>query len=189
MLRYHGVNPVVDLVLVRSHPQDGLQVLLIQRSHTSEAEPSKWALPGGFVNTTASVDESFDSGDTEPPLSAALRECEEETGLDVKTMHPYVKHVGVYTGPGRDPREDSERFTQSHAFLLSLDGLMPHTKSDKIAGCDDAIDAKWIGWRELRSVPLAFDHSHILCDAERFLVKDFWVLSSISKPPRHVKKP
>ena len=128
-----GVNPVVDLILVRTHPELGLQALLIQRSITSDAEPGKLAFPGGFRDTDAVKGFRFDSGAfQEASLSAALRECEEETGIKSLHLSSYVREIGVYTGPGRDPRETETQYSQSHAYFLSLDGIMPLTQSEKI---------------------------------------------------------
>lgn len=173
-LLYPGVNPVVDLVVVRSHPREGLQALLIQRAEHSDAEAGKWALPGGFQNTDAAKNTPWDSGVAqEDPADAAVRECTEETGLPTERLRSCIKLIGVYCGPGRDPRETEERFTQSHAFFVSLDGLVTLAKSDGVFGLDDASQAKWIKWRDLRSLDLAFDHSTILNDAERFIA-DEW---------------
>jgi ADP-ribose pyrophosphatase YjhB (NUDIX family) len=169
-LWFNGINPVVDLVVVRTHPEQGLQVLLIQRSDTSDAEPSKWAFPGGFVDSGAKKNDTWASGPTpETALNAAIRECAEETGLDVSLLAPHLKLVGVYRGPGRDPRETNERFTESHAFFLSLDGLMSISKSDGVVGLDDAQNATWQRWATLDTIPLAFDHATICEDVSRFL--------------------
>jgi 8-oxo-dGTP diphosphatase len=181
-LWYEGVNPVVDLVVVRTHPEHGLQALLIQRGKDVDAEAGKWALPGGFQNTDAKKDTHWASGVfQEQPNVAALRECNEETGLAVDQLIPHLKQVGIYRGPGRDPRETDSRFTESHAFFLSLDGLLPLSKSDAVFGLDDAAEARWINWRELRTIPLAFDHDTILTDTERFL-SETWRNNQPSKP-------
>ena len=49
------------------------KVLLVQRKY--EPQIGRWTLPSGFV----------DAG--EDPIIAAVRECKEETGLDIKDLH------------------------------------------------------------------------------------------------------
>jgi ADP-ribose pyrophosphatase YjhB (NUDIX family) len=182
-LWFKGINPVVDLVVVRTHPENGLQVLLAQRGPNDLAEASKWALPGGFQDTNAKKDQAWADGTIkEIPLDAALRECEEETLLKVDQLKSHVKAVGVYTGPGRDPRETEERFTQSHAFFLSLDGLVPLNKSEAVFGADGMSSAKWVAWRELSQMSLAFDHANILADAEKHLSVSWQSLPKKPKP-------
>ena len=77
-----------------------------------------WALPGGFLQSTESVEE------------CARRELEEETGLRARALLP----VGVYSAPGRDPRG----WIVSSAFLLAV----PKNANSLRAG-DDAKDARW----------------------------------------------
>lgn len=62
------------------------KVLLIQRGD----EPYKgcWAFPGGFMN----MDETTEQ--------CAIRELEEETGLEVNEVH----QIGAYSKVDRDPR-------------------------------------------------------------------------------------
>ena len=62
------------------------QVLLIERG----ADPYKgcWAFPGGFMN----MDETTEQ--------CAIRELEEETGLQVTNLH----QIGAYSKVDRDPR-------------------------------------------------------------------------------------
>jgi ADP-ribose pyrophosphatase YjhB (NUDIX family) len=180
-LWYSGANPVVDLLIVRTHPEDGLQVLLIQRSKDAEAEASKWALPGGFVNTNAEKFSSWSSGSIkEIPVDAAVRECAEETGLNVSLLKQYIKPVGVYSGGGRDPRDSDIDYTESHAFFLSLDGLMSISNSNKVAGFDDAQNAAWKKWSNLGKLEVAFDHLKICQDASRF-VDASWPNFNINK--------
>lgn len=173
-LLYNGVNPVVDLVVVRTkmNPYPKINVLLIKRSCNSDAEPGKWALPGGFQNTNAPIGRQWNDGSyQEEPNTAALRECKEETGLDINALENKLKLINVYDKIGRDPRDSQERFTRSHAFFISLDGFIPISKSDGISGLDDAIESSWVCWGDLGSIDLAFNHAQILKDAEKFLSK------------------
>ncbi len=125
-----------DAVVVR-RSASGRDVLLIRRGR--EPFAGAWALPGGFI-------EPF-----ERPEDAARRELAEETGLALS--EPFAL-VGVYGGPGRDPRG----WTVSAAYVVAIDGDAP-----AVLGGDDAEEARWFPARELPQ--LAFDHDEIVADA------------------------
>jgi 8-oxo-dGTP diphosphatase len=75
-------------VAVFCHVEGVPHVVLIRRGN--EPFRGAWALPGGFVE----VDEDLPS--------AAIRELEEETGIELDpTM---LTQVGAYGSPDRDPR-------------------------------------------------------------------------------------
>ena len=163
-----GPNPTVDLVLVYNN-----KILLIKRG-SSSSEANKWAIPGGFIDTSAKKGEPFRM-DKELPKQAALRELEEETGLDLSfasDIGSRMREVGVYEGDQRDPRDNEKAWSRSHVFGLVLtdrDGI----DADSARGSDDASEAKWFDISKLPS-PLAFDHGKIIQNA---LVK-------LSKPNR-----
>ncbi len=113
------------------HP-DG--VVLIRRGHPPFQ--GSFALPGGFVD------------DDETTEQAARREVKEETGLDVRL----VGLIGVYSGPGRDPRGST----------LSVVYRGQITAGHLRAG-DDASEAAVFPCEALPE--LAFDHGQILYDA------------------------
>jgi len=100
----------------------------------------QWALPGGFVEPTETVE------------VAVVRELFEETGL----RGTPAGLVGVYSGPDRDPR----RPTATVAFWIRGRPGRPR------AG-DDAAGAAWVPVERAR--PLAFDHERIVRDARRQL--------------------
>jgi 8-oxo-dGTP diphosphatase len=110
-------------------------ILLIRRKH--EPYRGSYALPGGFVEVGETVE------------NASRRELKEETGLDVGAL----RLIGVYSGPGRDPRGH----TCSIAYLAGVD------RADVHAG-DDAAAAEWVA--DWRSQTMAFDHAQIIADAE-----------------------
>lgn len=117
-----------------------LNVLLIERG----IEPYKgcWAFPGGFMNINESCE------------SCALRELQEETGLKGAS----IRQLGVFSDPGRDPRE--RVITVAYYALVRL---------SEVRGGDDAAQARW--W-PLDEVPaLAFDHDKILRQAIALLRK------------------
>lgn len=114
------------------------RVLLVRRGRPPFL--GRWALPGGFVEPTETVE------------AAVARELHEETGLRGKP----VAIVGVYSGPDRDPRKP----TATVAYLILGRPGLPRPG-------DDAAGAAWVPLREAR--PLAFDHGRILGDARRLL--------------------
>ncbi len=120
---------MVDVV-VRS--QDG-DVLLIRRN--KDPYEGLWALPGGFVQVGEKLED------------AAARIAEEEAGLDVE----YVRLVGVYSDPDRDPRGHNI----SCAFLAAGWSGEPSPGSD----------AAEISFVDPSEVDLGFDHEKIISDA------------------------
>ena len=111
------------------------QVLLIERG----ADPYKgcWAFPGGFMN----MDETTEQ--------CAIRELEEETGLQVAELH----QIGAFSKVDRDPRGR----TITVAYLAIVDAPIA------VTGQDDAAKAQWFSINALP--PLAFDHEDIMRDA------------------------
>jgi 8-oxo-dGTP diphosphatase len=107
-------------------------VVLVERKN----EPAGWALPGGFVDVGETVEE------------AALRECFEETGLNVEL----VRQFHVYSDPKRDP---TRGHTASVVFVARGWG-QPKAASD----------AKSVGLYYDMNLPaeIAFDHRQILRD-------------------------
>lgn len=153
---YKGMNPTVDNVILKK-TTDSYDVLLIRRK--GEVEHGKLALPGGFIDTTSKKGEEWKPG-RETPKQAAIRELEEETGLDINSLTNMIEEVGVYEGNNRDPRDTEDSWSRSYAFVLLLPDDFP---TDKIVAKDDASDA---GWFDVKTLPkLAFDHSKILSDA------------------------
>ena len=108
-------------------------VVLVRRG--SEPYEGQWALPGGFVEVGETV------------RQAAVREAEEETGLDVEIS----RLVGVYSEPDRDPRGHNV----SVAFLASV-------LSGSMQAASDAAEVEVL---DPSSVELAFDHARIISDA------------------------
>lgn len=121
----------VDVVIF-SLRRSALHVLLIRRA----APPfkGKWAIPGGFVEPTESLEE------------AARRELLEETDLN----DVYVEQLYTFGDPKRDPR--------GRVVTVAYFALVPE---DVLASAgDDAAEADWYPIDRLPE--LAFDHADIV---------------------------
>jgi 8-oxo-dGTP diphosphatase len=134
MTTYRNPAPTVDIIIELVDQADR-PIILIERLN----EPYGWALPGGFI----------DYGEAAP--AAAKREALEEIGLQVEL----VDLLGVYSDPGRDPRQHT----------LSLTYIATATGTPK-AG-DDAKTFKLFKPWELPE-NLCFDHGQILKDYLRY---------------------
>jgi 8-oxo-dGTP diphosphatase len=110
-------------------------------------EPFKdsWAFPGGFMN----MDETTEQ--------CAIRELEEETGLQITELH----QIGAYSKVDRDPRGR----TITVAYLAIIDEPIA------VTGLDDAAKAQWFPVDLLP--PLAFDHDEIMKDAINYFKINF----------------
>ena len=128
----------VDVVIVTREARP--HVLLIRRKHAPFA--GCWALPGGFVDMDAALDD------------AARRELAEETGVQVKDLI----QLHTFGAPKRDPR--GRTISVVYLALVEADKLTPRAADDAAA----------VGWFALVRPPkLAFDHKDILACARRFL--------------------
>ncbi|MFE7429787.1 NUDIX domain-containing protein [Streptomyces sp. NPDC057545] len=132
---FETIRYTADVIAMKP---DG-SVLLIERGW--DPYEGHWALPGGHV----------DPGETS--RAAAARELREETGVRVDPAH--LRQVGVWDGPGRDPR--GRYVTVAYLALVQAD-------TEAVAG-DDARAARW--WSNASLPPLAFDHADILAAATR----------------------
>jgi len=122
----------VDIVVFALDEND-LQVMLIERDLDPFA--GQWALPGGFVHETETLD------------SAARRELEEETGL----KEIFLEQLYTFGAMDRDPRE--RVVTVAYFALVNLEG-------HDVRASTDARNAAWFSVDELPS--LAFDHDTIM---------------------------
>lgn len=133
---YKYPRPAVtaDCVVITKEAEP--KVLLIQRG----IDPYKgcWAFPGGFMNMDETTEE------------CAIRELEEETGLNVTEVH----QIGAYSKVDRDPRGR----TITVAYLVIIDEPVA------VCGQDDAAKAAWFPLLDLPH--LAFDHYDIMQDAK-----------------------
>jgi 8-oxo-dGTP diphosphatase len=139
---YAPVSYTVDMIVLTIH-NGRLSLPLIKRgNHPFKGE---WALPGGFVGEDESADE------------AAVRELEEETGLNVSTV--FMEQLATYSAPKRDPR--------MRVISTAYVAFIPNLPAP--AAGDDAADAHLFAVEDILSddenISLAFDHLTILKDA------------------------
>lgn len=136
---YARPSVTVDCVIF-GLDDDGLKILLIQR----DGEPFEgcWALPGGFVEMSESLDD------------AALRELQEETGVS----EVFLEQLYTFGEVDRDPR--TRVITVAYYALVNL-------KDHKVEAATDARAAAWFELDDLP--PLAFDHNQILQVAQERL--------------------
>ena len=86
-------------IMTRNDEED--RILMIKRGNHPFL--GRWALPGGFSQEGESIEET------------AARELAEETGVNIDLDE--LKLIGVYSKPGRDPRD----WTVSAAYLAVVD--------------------------------------------------------------------
>lgn len=129
----------VDAVVTHSG-----KVLLVKRGDN----PGKglWALPGGFLNPN------------ERMLDGALRELKEETKIKVseRTLRDKVGKHEVFDHPNRSTRGR----TITNAY--HIDFGYPAEEPPKVKGSDDAVEAKWVLYGDIRQEDLFEDHWHII---------------------------
>lgn len=129
-MSYRNPAPTVDIIIELSD-RPHRPIVLIERLNP----PYGWAIPGGFVDYGESVE------------TAAQREAQEETGLQVELVEQFY----VYSDPTRDPRQH----TMSVVFIAIAIGA-PQAGDD----------AKHLAIFEPWQIPanLCFDHDRILRD-------------------------
>jgi 8-oxo-dGTP diphosphatase len=129
-MTYRNPTPTVDII-IELIDRPNRPIILIERLNP----PHGWALPGGFVDYGESLE------------TAAVREAQEEIGLDVRLLEQFH----VYSAPDRDPRQH----TISIVFIATATGL-PIAQDD----------AKSVGVFAPWEIPpaLCFDHGQIVQD-------------------------
>lgn len=128
------IKVAVDAIVFGYSKQDGVSVLLIERKY--EPYKKSWAIPGGFVLDTESLEE------------AVKRELLEETGINVN----YLEQLYTFGEPKRDPRQ--------RVISIAYFGLVKTAQYQELKASTDAENAKWFNIKKLPA--LAFDHKQIL---------------------------
>lgn len=131
---WRNPSPTVDVII----HEPGRGIVIIKRLNV----PHGYALPGGFI----------DEG--EQAEAAAIREMEEETGLEVEL----TGLLGVYSRPDRDPRQH----TLSSVYIGKA------RDPDRLKAGDDAKEAAFYDLDNLPE-PIVFDHSQIIKDFSEYL--------------------
>jgi len=127
-----NIKVAVDAV-VFGYSENKLKILLIQQKFGTKT--NKWALPGGFVKDTETLEE------------AVVRELHEETGVNAN----YLEQLYTFGALNRDER--------ARVIAISYIALI-NPKNYSIQADTDAEDVKWF---DINSIPkLAFDHSKII---------------------------
>ena len=135
-----GFTPAAELrpavtvdVVIFSLSEGQLRVLLVQRK--SPPFVGDWAIPGGFVRLTESLED------------AANRKLSEETGLtDV-----YTEQLFTFGDVNRDPR--------TRVMTVAYFALVPHSAIELHPGTHESATA----WFVVNKLPkLAFDHDEIV---------------------------
>ncbi len=125
-----NIKIAVDAV-VFGYSDNKLNVLLIQQKYGL----GNWALPGGFVKDTETLDE------------AVIRELKEETGVKAN----YLEQLYTFGAIERDQR--------TRVVAVSYIALL-NPKNYILKADTDAKDAKWFDVKDIPS--LAFDHNQII---------------------------
>lgn len=129
---YPRPSVTVDLVIFTIADND-LKVLLIRRG--GEPFKGRWALPGGFVEISESLEK------------AAARELKEEAGV----TNVYLEQLFTFGEPKRDPR--------GRVISVSYFALVDAGRQ-RLQAASDATEAEW---HSVFAPPkLAFDHKKIL---------------------------
>ena len=134
--KYDRPSVTVDVVIF-TLIDGSLHVLLVQRRNWPYE--GHWAIPGGFVEMSESLDE------------AARRELEEETGL----QDVYLEQLYTFGTPGRDPR--TRVISIAYIALIRADAQPLRVSEESTA----------VHWFPVNALPgtLAFDHDDILAAA------------------------
>jgi len=132
--KYDRPSVTVDIILF-TIKDDDLKVLLVKRGHWPEE--GKWAIPGGFIKLSESLEET------------ARRELKEETGL----QNVYMEQLYTFGKPKRDPRT---RVLTVVYFALVDEVQFKDKKPQK----REILDSKLFSMTDLPE--LAFDHKKIL---------------------------
>ncbi len=111
------------------------KILLIKRKH--KPFKGRFALPGGFVEYGETVEQ------------AAVRECREETGIEVELEGL----LGVYSAPDRDPR--------GHVISVVF---FANAKKGKPVPSNETEEVGYRNLKEIENLELAFDHETIIED-------------------------
>lgn len=113
------------------------KVLIIQRSSDEHMLPNKWEFPSGKKEPMEKVED------------AAVRECKEETNLDVEVVKP----IGVFNFGWE--RENEIRDATEIVFLVKIKG------SANVKLSDEHQNFAWIGIGEINKYDMSDETKNI----------------------------
>jgi bifunctional NMN adenylyltransferase/nudix hydrolase len=123
--------------------QSGSVLLVRRKNHPFKGY---WALPGGYLEQDKTLVDNM------------IKELREETRLKIppKIIKGSIKNTMVVDTIDRDPRGR----ILTHAYYIDLG--YPEEALPKVAGGDDAVEARWFLFSDVKQDQMAFDHWHIL---------------------------
>ena len=128
----HEVTPDVVIFTIKD---DKLKVLLVKRAN--EPFKGKWALPGGYIRISETIDE------------AALRILKEKTNV----QNIYLEQLYTFGDPLRHPA--ARVITCAYFALIRSD--------DIVLSFEENTEITEVKWHPVNSLPaLAFDHKEII---------------------------
>jgi len=136
----YGINFITGDSLVVCH---GHLLLIKRRDFPGKGQ---WALPGGFKHPG------------EYSRDCIIRELREETEIDVppRVLEQAYRGKRIFEDPRRDDRGD---FTTHVGSFILTDSKLP-----KVKGADDAVEARWFPFAQVRRMSKALfaDHYFII---------------------------
>lgn len=161
---YEQPSVATDIVILRSnHKSDKSRFSIVLVKRGEHPFMNDWALPGGFVRNTESVD------------AAAYRELQEETGITDVTL----SQLRVFSDPLRDPR--------GRIISCSFLGLC-NIENQALQFGDDAIDVQFFNLNIFPkdtgtfTLELSFDNINLSADIEEIIeinnVVDYRIVKS-----------
>jgi len=146
---YPAILVCADAVVFSWDYVDNLMVCMIKRK-----DNGRWALPGGFVNYNETL------------YGASIRELLEETGLDLcRTHDKHYRGSQLFDAPNRT-KKGNRKITTAYVFTIVSPQLM------ELYGADDAQQAKWIKWKDvkkLKTFQIHDDHKEIIEKSIQFI--------------------
>lgn len=146
----------------------GSQVLLFKRSETAKKFPGFWIGPGGHIDAD------------EDALTAAIREVEEETGINVNEKVIKLKAVAFHY------HLDLGEVWVSNVYLATI-----HELGDTNEGIEDEGRGKWVDVKEALTMenvfpPAKYYFEHVLNDKPGILYTNIqWEKSQLVKVNSH----
>lgn len=137
-----GPNDTADPIILRQQEGND-EILLVQRKDTGQ-----WALPGGFVDTG------------EEAIDAAVREAQEEAGIDLEKLNPRVTEV--YWGPVADIRITAHAWPNTTAYLFDIPGPTPSVIRQPVEGDPEVMAANWFPVNQLHDTRLFGSHYQLI---------------------------